>query len=242
MKRILALLFILPQLSFASALVIRDNEKLELRVVAKMHYYGDAATEAIASASKEEINRMWNEPNIKVLLYDKNPGPSILGRSSTQSSFKYYSLKFEVEYEVHKEKPQMNASCASNYIEVRNASGPNEFSYYESVRSREGVFITDDDLGNSTTAAHEFGHGLGLDHPYEDQRSAKVPGIMFARGTKVRAEFQLDPKASSQSKMGRINPYTRKVRAEDIKAIKWAGIWYDTNEACLGMGTRDLKF
>jgi hypothetical protein len=77
-----------------------------------------------------------------------------------------------------------------------------------------------------------------LDHNDGDQRAADVPGIMFARGTLVRSEFQWNPSAQSGAAGGTINPVYRKVRPIDIQAIPFSTVRADdmVTTGCLGEG------
>ena len=79
-----------------------------------------------------------------------------------------------------------------------------------------------------------------LDHNDNDQRDTEVPGIMFARGTLVKPQFQWNPSAEAGEVGGTINPIYRKVRAVDIQAIPFqtlkrgSGIFQ--NYGCIGDG------
>ncbi len=84
-----------------------------------------------------------------------------------------------------------------------------------------GHWIVSDQLGHSTTAAHEFGHGLGLDHPARlDYRgSGNPPPIMAPRGTLVDAQYQWEPQAKAGERGGTMNPIHRRVSVPEIQQI-----------------------
>src|SRR6202034_2350554 len=81
------------------------------------------------------------------------------------------------------------------------------------IGDNSGYFVTTDDIGNSTSSAHEFGHGLGLYH-YKQHNLVGTgqPGIMAARG------WQVDPEYCYKGGTT-INPYKRKVLQSDIQNV-----------------------
>ena len=72
-----------------------------------------------------------------------------------------------------------------------------------------------------TTAAHEFGHGIGEEHFLFsfDYRGLGQPPMGVPRGTKVDPEYQYDPKAKAGGKSGTLDPDKRKVTKKDIEAL-----------------------
>lgn len=215
-----AILIIGP--AHSSALIERDDVSKTIRVIGRIVYSGAAMTDAIAEASTREIQDMWSE----------SPTDVKIGNT-------LYRVEFDIDHVIAGRQALPNPdSCGYNYIQIINKTNAGDRSYYEGLGSRNGVFYTSDALGTSTTAAHEFGHGLMLDHNDGDQRNAPVPGIMFARGTLVKAEFQWDPRAAAGAAGGTINPQYRKVRSVDIQAIPFSAV---RNKAfkmvgCLGDG------
>ena len=214
-------------MAHSSALVEFDDIGKIIHVSARIIYSGPALTNEIAKAATGEIQRMWNE----------NP-------TSVAINYEKYKVDFNIQYLLADRIKILNTeSCGYNFITVLDKSDPGDRSYYEGLGSRKGVFYTSDALGTSTTAAHEFGHGLMLDHNDDDQRNANVPGIMFARGTLVKSQFQWNPKAEAGAAGGTINPIFRKVRSVDIQAIPFGSldrsiIWgiYDSKLGCIGDG------
>lgn len=217
-----AAVLLLSQPVHSSALIERDDVAKTIRVIGRIVYFGTALTDEIAEASTREIQDMWSE----------TPTDIKIGAAS-------YRVIFEIDHVIAGRTDLLNAdSCAYNFIEILAKTSAGDRSYYRGLGSRNGVFYTSDALGTSTTAAHEFGHGLMLDHNDGDQRAASVPGIMFARGTLVRAEYQWNPSAQSGAAGGTINPIHRKVRSIDIQAIPFSTVRADDMIAtgCLGEG------
>jgi hypothetical protein len=92
--------------------------------------------------------------------------------------------------------------------------------------------LLDNLLNNSTTAAHEYGHTIGLEHPQQlDIRGRGVPGIMYPRGTIVDSVYQYNPHAlaGDNTNGGTINPFTRKVLQQDIEALRLHQLLFDQN-------------
>jgi len=87
----------------------------------------------------------------------------------------------------------------------------------------------------STTAAHEYGHTLGLEHPEQlDIRGKGVPGIMYPRGTLVDPQYQYEPDKPAGTKGGTLHPMYRKVLPEDIDSLKLHKLSFENNKAILG--------
>ncbi|MFZ4715101.1 MAG: hypothetical protein ACOYL6_15375 [Bacteriovoracaceae bacterium] len=221
-SRLFILISLISPNLFASALVHKDDANQTLEVIAQMNYSGDLENGLeLSNASTQEIARMWNE-----------------SEATTQIDQKTYQIKFTIGQTYNEPKLiYRKKSCAHNFISIKKNSTPGERSYYRALYSNTGVFYTDDDLGKSSTAAHEFGHGLGLKHDELDQTSTQAPGIMFARGTLVKAQFQWDPDAFARAPGGTISPYHRRVRAQDVAHLELEKLSFnDKGFACVGVG------
>ncbi|MBI2730486.1 MAG: hypothetical protein HYX40_07020 [Sphingobacteriales bacterium] len=109
-------------------------------------------------------------------------------------------------------------------------------SFVDDIPCNTGYFKLDNLLNNSTTAAHEYGHTIGLKHPeLLDIRGEGQPGIMYPRGTICDPHFQYDATAEPLAPGGTINPYKRKVLQKDIDALKLHRLSFDKNgKAILG--------
>ena len=87
----------------------------------------------------------------------------------------------------------------------------------------------------STTAAHEYGHTIGLNHPKNmDIRGQGLPGIMYPRGTLVDPQFQYDPSKPAGVTGGTMHPMYRKVKLEDIEGLKLNRLTFHHGKAILG--------
>ena len=90
----------------------------------------------------------------------------------------------------------------------------------DAIGSNTGYFLRSNLYSGSTTAAHEYGHSLGLPHPANLNIVGKGrPSIMYPRGTLVDQEFQNDVTALPGEAGGTLNPQHRRVMQTDIDAL-----------------------
>lgn len=129
-----------------------------------------------------------------------------------------------------------NTDPRINYFRIETfARG--HISFVDDIGSNTGYFLRDNLYPGSTTAAHEFGHTLGLVHPHDlDLRGKGVPGIMYPRGTLVDPAYQYNPEArpGDSSNGGTMHPKFRKVRAEDIAQLKLHKLDFENGQSRIG--------
>ena len=181
-----------------------------------IYFYGDAANDILSKQIAKDIANHWNEPKGKTTIKRNN-----------------YNVLFAIEgiYE-RSLQPQMvyqNTNPRNNYFRVEEYANGN-ISFVDGLGSNTGYFKLENLINNSTTAAHEFGHTLGLDHPRNlDIRGEGQPGIMYPRGTLVDPQFQYDPTVPAGVKGGTMNPFTRKVFQSDIDDLKLNKLSFNRN-------------
>ena len=169
--------------------------------------YGDAASDKLGFQIAKDIADHWNEARGKVILKNRlyDVVFSITGHWAK-------NLTPETIFE--------NIDPRNNYFRIESFSG-HDISFVDGIGSNTGYFKLDNLLNNSTTAAHEYGHTIGLNHPdVLDIRGKGRPGIMYPRGTIVDPEYQYNPEAAPLEPGGTINPFTRKVLQEDIDNLQ----------------------
>ena len=187
-----------------------------LIIHSSIYFYGNAANDIISPQIAKDIAEHWNEPR----------GHAIIKRN-------WYEVFFEIEgiYEpsLAPETIFENSNPRNNYFRVEEYAHGN-ISFVDGLGSNTGYFKLENLLNNSTTAAHEFGHTLGLDHPRNlDIRGEGPPGIMYPRGTLVDPQFQYDPTVPAGLKGGTMNPFTRKVFQSDIDNLKLNNLNFNKN-------------
>lgn len=169
--------------------------------------YGNAATTEFTELIRSEIEQMWNEPDGNILFKGR-----------------VWKVVFKITAKLKKElQPEdiyFNTNPSNNYFRVEDKAIGN-ISFVDDLGSNTGYFLAENLYKGSTTAAHEFGHTLGLKHPRDlDLRGLGTPGIMYPRGTLVDARYQYDPQAPAGCKGGTMYPIYRKVKKEEIALLK----------------------
>ncbi len=179
-----------------------------ITVTQHLVFYGGKANSELSGKIATGISAQWNGAHGKVKVDGKT-----------------YKVKFKVTYETVSEEEATNMASGNtdiknNFIRVEDGKGS---SFTESIGANSFYFNTDDDLGGSTTPAHEIGHGLGLHHTDEGgQLKTDVPDIMEARGT------QVNPRWSKKGPSNEIDPNFRRVDKKEVQAI-FKGVHFDKN-------------
>jgi len=183
--------------------------------------YGNAADKKVTDYIRYEIETMWNEPQAVIRIKKV----SLTVRFNITA---FHNPGIDMDEII------MNTDARNNYFRIEEYARGN-ISFVDGLGCNSGYFMLENLYEGSTTAAHEYGHTLGLEHPANlDIRGKGVPGIMYPRGTLVDPQFQYDPSKPAGVTGGTLFPIYRKVFAEDIAAINLDKLYFKNNKASVG--------
>ncbi|MBP5548539.1 MAG: hypothetical protein J6X58_06595 [Bacteroidales bacterium] len=178
-----------------------------ITITSKLYFYGPQATPELSRAIATGIASQWNAAGA---TYELN------GET--------YKVRFRIFYETVTEATarrlaKNNTDPKNNFIKVER--GPKGKSSY--TKMHDGIsgyggnsfgFNTRDDLENSTTPSHEYGHGLGLYHPTEDHsNSTDRPDIMIPRNTPYGTRWSMENGDGERV----VNPNSRRVSPQNVQ-------------------------
>ncbi|HUR67484.1 MAG TPA: hypothetical protein VMZ03_14120 [Chitinophagaceae bacterium] len=198
-----------------------EIENVQLSIYSHIITYGNAASPEVTEMIRKEIETMWNEPKANLRL---NHSFFIVVFKIT-ASFQPALTEIDI---------YQNLDPRNNYFRIEEFAHGN-ISFVDGLGCNSGYFKLENLYKGSTTAAHEYGHTLGLEHPQDlDLRGKGVPGIMYPRGTLVDPEYQYEPDKPAGTKGGTLYPIYRKVLKEDIEALKIHELDLRSGKAVLG--------
>ena len=136
----------------ASAKVSYDAARASVELTAQLYFYGPGADAKTVQVIIDEINLYWNGgTHLNPLLTPLSVTiDSHLVRFHVHVTGQALSRKAEKELKHHSRSPE------DNFIKLFLRGGRSGMG----LCSQEGTWYGSDQLGTSTTAAHEFGHGL----------------------------------------------------------------------------------
>lgn len=187
---------------------------LELLIRSTFYFYGEGASAVLTEKIAAEIETHWNEPEAAVVIHKQKY--NIRFRISG-----IYAPDLPPDIVWYNDDPQLNFFRIERFV-------PENISFVDGVGSNTGVFKLENLEQTSTTAAHEYGHTIGLPHPdSSDIRGGLQAGIMYPRGTLCDPAFQYDPLAETSAHGGFLDPQHRKVCLEDIKNLRLHRLYFN---------------
>ncbi len=183
--------------------------------------YGNSAEEWLTEMIRDEIETMWNEPVGRLYFNNKKLSIRFQITASFQPSIKDIDI-------------YQNLDSRNNYFRIEEFA-VGTISFVDGVGCNTGYFKLENLYKGSTTAAHEYGHTLGLHHPEDlDIRGKGIPGIMYPRGTLVDPQYQYDSTINAGEKGGTLHPAYRKVLQEDFENLKLHQLDFVNGKSVLG--------
>lgn len=184
-------------------------------------FYGEAASSVLTEQLREEVETLWNEARGAVIV-----------------SGQEYRVQFRITSDYNRDPSELevlqNTNPRNNYFRIEEFVIGN-ISFVDGIGCNTGYFKLENLYPGSTTAAHEYGHTIGLDHPpILDIRGRGVPGIMYPRGTLVDPPFQYDPAKPAGVTGGTMHPMHRKVMAADIQHLQLHRLPFRNRRAVVG--------
>lgn len=196
----------------------------ELVIWSHIITYGNAADPAVTGLMRDEIETMWNEPAASVEI--NNEYRRVVFRITADH------VPAITDLEIYQ-----NLDPRNNYFRIE-AFAHGNISFVDGLGCNSGYFKLENLYKGSTTAAHEYGHTLGLEHPPDiDIRGKGVPGIMYPRGTLVDPPYQYDPSKPAGVPGGTLHPMYRKVLQADIADLKLHRLAFENGQTILGAFT-----
>jgi hypothetical protein len=195
----------------------------KLNIYSHLVVYGNAASESLTEMMREEIETMWNEPNVPVMFKNSELTPCF----HITASFEPGTSPLDI---------YQNVDPRNNYFRIEEFAHGN-ISFVDGIGCNSGYFKLENLYKGSTTAAHEYGHTIGLQHPIDlDLRGKGIPGIMYPRGTLVDSQYQYNPdgQAGDSNNGGTMHPKYRKVLPHDIAQLKLHKLVFENGKAVIG--------
>ena len=128
-----------------------DTASRRFNVFSHIVLYGDAANEELARIMRDEIEGLWNDPGGYVFFKEQHFQPRFI-------------ITAEARPGIDQLEVISNTNPRNNYFRIEEFIHGN-ISFVDGLGCNTGYFLVENLYAGSTTAAHEYGHTIGLDHP-----------------------------------------------------------------------------
>ena len=198
-----------------------NRDKQIITINSHIITYGTSSSQELTESIREEIETLWNEPQGEVWIEDNR-----------------YLLAFHITAawlpDISELEVLQNTDPRNNYFRIEPYADTS-ISFVDGIGSNTGYFLLENLYKGSTTAAHEYGHTIGLEHPTDmDLRGRGIPGIMYPRGTLVDPPFQYDPTKPAGATGGTMHPMHRRVLPTDIQLLRINKLRFTNSKAIIG--------
>jgi hypothetical protein len=198
-----------------------DTHHKQIVIHSHIITYGNATNGELTEQIRDEIETMWNEAQGRIVL-------------NNETYLVQFNITAETKASITELEVLQNVDPRNNYFRIEPFVH-GSISFVDGLGCNSGYFLLENLYKGSTTAAHEYGHTLGLDHPKNlDIRGQGVPGIMYPRGTLVDPEYQYSSSVPAGQKGGTMHPVYRKVKQEDIQNLKLHRLDFESSRAIIG--------
>ncbi len=210
---------------------ILKNKRRKVVVVSKFYFYGNVSRKEVRQI-KKEIKYQWNSANGQVIVDGKVKEVKFRIRGRKVSKSRAIKLASN------------NKSSKNNFIKVEQ--GERGKRSFMQLNGNAGIWYKSDELGSSTTAAHEVGHGWGYYNPQGTTNGAHSPGnlkgtgradIMATRGTLVDPQFRYFSWKTTGYEG--VDPFRRQANQHDINGI-FRNIYIQGRRIKLGRATNTI--
>ena len=222
-----------------------DKQAHTITITSHIIMYGGAASPELATSTAQSIQDQWNAACGTVMVGGET-----------------YDVVFEVTGE-YRENLAMsdvlnNKDIKNNYIRVEEETNLiTKGSYMDGSKPKTGANsgfwkLAEIEGENSTTEAHEYGHGVGQEHEdfgvpdtenpnRRDYRGNGSPPMGLPRSSLVDPEYQRNPTAAPRVDGGTLKSSTRTVKQEDIDALGLDKLDFSKNGKA-DVGTKTNKY
>lgn len=150
-----------------------DAQSHTVTITSTMYFYGTTATADFAKNTAASIQNTWNGAN----------GSVSIGGESYKVKFSVVGIAVADDFGTQR-LIATNGTLENNYIRVDNETD----NYLTGAASstdqhgNTGYWSSSQNAENKgTTGPHEYGHGMGLDHPDKSTKTGQKPDIMMTQ-------------------------------------------------------------